>query len=562
MAKKYDQYGNPLPKKKKHIFGKIILFLFLFILIAPIAIYFIFIMDMSHSGRTYREGITTEKMMNEVIVDSFDTVAEDHKLHIALDENSISSLIHESIKDTEIANYIPEIIVDSTGEYYDFVIYAGLPNVSVLATKVTIRTSLNETEIDGEEYYEFAIKDIKLGRLGGVVKPLVLNVGSKYVNDEIIEDALSSVISIKSDLKGGRLLYKKSNLLNDLQKAVPSSEGFDIMTMLQLFFENDLFKVGHAENKIQFDVDLEKLGANSEYVEDYDLKLNDGTKHNNLSLSKIESNLTQLIADNPEKEANKTDIFYYLFNGYEKCNAEQKAVIDSLDFSSIAPFDKATYKGFELGGVQLGEKVTDLFADVNLHPASYFQNLAVGFDMLTINETDINSFIQGSNVLGFNFVFDSEINGVYKTSYICLDNFYCNIYDEHVEFVVGLNMNGYETTIILSTEFNTANSKANFATNEFAMAFDISGVKFGSIEMPESVYTQLFDLLGDSLGNGIKMQKNAGKYTIVVDFADTIKNSSAGGLVSTFEKCNFSFYTMGANKEENGALVLRGQYAG
>ena len=215
-----------------------------------------------------------------------------------------------------------------------------------------------------------------------------------------------------------------------------------------------------------------------------------------LRLQKIESNLTQLIADNPEKEANKTDIFYYLFNGYEKCNAEQKAVIDSLDFSSIAPFDKATYKGFELGGVQLGEKVSALFTDVNAHPASYFQNLAVGFNMLTINETDINSFIQGSNVLGFNFVFDSEINGVYKTSYICLDNFYCNIYDEHVEFVVGLNMNGYETTIILSTEFNTANSKANFATNEFAMAFDISGVKFGSIEMPESVYTQLFDLLG------------------------------------------------------------------
>ena len=124
----------------------------------------------------------------------------------------------------------------------------------------------------------------------------------------------------------------------DLKYFIDNIANGDIpfASLFQAFFDNDLVHLNIEEKgSLRFDIDMSDFAENSEYVASYDLKLNDESLHDGVSLDNINAMLETILEGNPSYESRKDVIFTYLFRGYQKINSSERAVIDSIDFSCL-----------------------------------------------------------------------------------------------------------------------------------------------------------------------------------------------------------------------------------
>lgn len=530
----------------------------------PAVTYFGFVRDVKSKQIEYEENYTFENVMNDFVLNCLDNTKTDKKISLAITEKQFNSAAYSAIKDTDIAKFVPQIYGEFNKGMYNFVVQvkAKLGPLEP-GTKLIIKTKIEETEradMDGAKCFVFKFRDILIGKLGGL-ENIGINIIKNIIPESQLEDMLAQYISVKVSYKEKAFIYKKDDIAKDVDNLLSSAGGdFPLSDFFKTLFERDMV---HADTNIngaiKFDVDLTDMTQNSEYVESYDLKLNDESKYGGFTLDFINSKVKEIVNAN-DKCVDKADtIFNFLFKGFDNITGTEQNEIKGLNLSTMgAGFDYETHKGFEFSGETINQIAANQIEELKTKELSYFT--APSFDFLSLSESQINDYLKTTGFVGWHYLINGIQNDSFKSSYICVDNLYSNIYDNHTEFVAGLNINGLETSMIISTELDVDKSKADFSTKDFKIAYNIKSLKFGNIELNKGFSDIVFSILASSLSNGMFVSQNADKtYTLTVDFSNAIRNSVDSFLSTALGGRTFEFVTSGVDKEANGKISIVGK---
>ena len=155
------------------------------------------------------------------------------------------------------------------------------------------------------------------------------------------------------------------------------------------------------------------------------------------------------------------------------------------------------------------------------------------FDIASITENQLNSFIQSQGALGHKYLLHREIaDSNNKVNYIAVDNAYMNITNNAAIISVGLNLNGLETYITVKMDLDATEStnKLVFKPNKIYFGKEEKGLAI-SQDTSKVIYETLAQAMNQS---SVKFEED-GTMTIsfdglinqVVDSIDTSNPVSA-----------------------------------
>ena len=282
-------------------------------------------------------------------------------------------------------------------------------------------------------------------------------------------------------------------------------------------------------------MDLKSLKTN-EYVTDDAEHIK--VQHDDVG-TQCRDKLVQLVNENQFDQSdqkvfgnNLKIVFSYLFSGgYDKLNEDSKALIDSIDFTTVGITDKEAYEGFGLNNSDsyLNDKMKEGLLT--------FDDLEDKKTEVTIlNEKDLNNYIAGRNVIGFTTLMHRQTEESYKINYMTVDNFYSNIYhdgDEQIaEFVCKININGYPTSLTFVSTADVGNDSIVFTIKD-------DGVKYGEVATNE-LTESFFNIITAALNNGDSTISAAtteeGKRTITMHFTNIIDEAKTAMKASAETK--------------------------
>lgn len=550
-----------MARNRKGLPGFVIFLIVILVLVGiPVGLYYGLVHDSSHKEIEIDPNYQTSQLFNNTIANAFDGVKESKKLTLGISNYDLNNTLYLATKEVRENGYIDGVYVDAKGKNINFVI-EGRIFKNIIATKLVIETELKEEKIGLADFFIFSIKNLKVGRISGI-QNIALNALKGIVSESTINKALADAgLSMKMSLTSGEILYSKSDLVKDLDSVLTSgSATLPFNEIIKILVNNDLLKLSDKDG-INFEIDLEPLTVNNERVESYELNLNDSSKHNGVSLDKINENLSKILTRNKALNPNKDNLYKFLFSGYDSLTSSEKDSIKNLDYQDMGVgFNYQTYKGFDIESKNImsicENKVNQALTGATI---TQLKNPG-GFNLMSLKESELSAYLSTSSIIGFNMIFDTEINNTVKTNYIVIDNMYCNIYDTHVEFVAGLNINGLETTLDISTELNTIDSKANLNLNQAYLAFDLKGLKLGSLDGSENLNNSILDLLGSQLDD--KLTYKAADKQLILDLSQGIMSGVDATYLETIKESMLRFSSVGESKDADGAINLTSWYIG
>lgn len=425
---------------------------------------------------------TNEEVINEVIYDGFKNTKTNKAIKMELTQDSLNQIIYNTTAniDNDVKQYLRGVEIKIEGKTYHVYVYA---QYSFAKTKVDLQCEFAE---DDDNFY-LNITNIKMGSLSGLD-----NIIFKFLKDDTLNSAFSSSgLHFVSDLANKRIKYSKADLKNDLIKSV--SDSSLASSILTNAFDNNL-------------IDLDFNGAPSGTFNLEPLNFNENfcSKENmlaetDLNLDSNRDKLETLIKSNivDDDSTHRATTFTYLLTGYDSLNDENKSYIDTLDLSSIGITDNDAYLGYEPTDPDLTSKINGS------------ASITTGVDVL-ITEQDINDYIKCQNFLGYSSLIKTDDNNII---YITLDNFYTNILNvnnsNQMDMVIGVNMNGYETSVILE---NSLTEKTKYG---FKLKND--NIYLGSATLNDDLKSTLYGIIKSSLTENTLMSFD-GEGTFTISF--------------------------------------------
>ncbi len=551
------------PPKKRAKWPWVLLIIFLIIFILPVVLIYALFYDASTKKVTLQDNLTLTNVGNRIIVDSLDTAKSEAKIDVIVSENDIDNILHLTMEKYAANNkFVKKAYMYVKGNTYNF--YIDLDGY-IIKSRLKVTTNLELSE-DGSDFV-FKIKDIALGRVGGILKSSK-GLIDKFVNEDTINNFIAdSGLGLTFDKEQFAIVYPKENLLQDLSKLTDDQDVglyFDVMdTMLrENMIEFDL-ESGHFAEGV---VDLSKIQTNDLVTDD--------EAHIKVESSEVEALRDDLVTlvDNgdvdPTVESQLSYAFSFLFGGWDYLTDEAKTALADVDFSYIGIDDKEAYEGFGLvdANTKLYEKMkasVDVakLIDKNLDPRY--------LDVCTLTETDINNYLAGRSIVGYTSLLYRQTESSYKINYITVENFYMNIYQNSesvniAEMVCKIDVNGYPTSLTFETEM----SGSGFSDNK--LTFEVKDIQFGETSaeyLKDDFFAIIYDALNDSSDTSLRANKE--DYTITVDFTDIMtyvqeqaeaKVEETTGtyydLSSYFVMDNMTYEISGASRDDEGTMKL------
>ena len=506
--------------------------------ILPVALTFILFFDTGKMNVTYDEHYSKEHMAQALVVDSLDNTVSDKVAKFSVSENDINNMIHEATKDNEEFNkYITQLAIDITDDSYVFNLSG---RASFFETRAKLTATLRKEYVaykgSEKEAYVFTIKGMSLGRVSGL-KGVVMFFLKQFLNNSTI-DTLTASLKLHTDLENSKIFIYSSDLRDLINEAVSEENGTSefYFTFINDFFDHNLIELkAYDNNALTINVKLDKLTGNDygtgEYVyykmpyEDTLTKLTINGTEKKLSLDVIREAIVSLLDDKLITTAQMSAVSDYLFNGYNGANAPE------CSLTSIGINNKETYQGFNLiAASSMDETFKNSVADFDGYSA--LQN---AFDIVNLNESDINNYLKTRNIFGHKYFLQREIeNGKNKVNYIALDNAYINFLEDKAIFSAGLNINGLETMITMPMNLDEDNSEGMslvYSPDELYFgATPEDGVK---LTLQTSTERVIFKTLKEAMGGETdKSFTFSEDGTLTISF-DSIVNEAINGISSS-----------------------------
>lgn len=522
---------------KSHTGLKIFLGIFIplfIIVILPITLIFSLFYDSSFNNEKYPTNYVLEEKINNVFYNSVENTKNDGLVNINASEYALNGLLHSVIYSSNLVDENNKIISNYYIDIYEQNITLTVDiNLSFFKTKakIIVEPKLYKNSDFTKEYFSLKIKDIKLGRLGGIknlIKQFLNNVDNNYIEQSFKDSGLT----VHSNLEDFEIKYYIVDLVNDINKML-NSDGKQslINSLLNFSFSNDLFDFNINENN--------NLSLN--------LKLNDLDENENFQTRDKETNINlepyinklETVIENQIINYDYCDTFFsYLIYGYDYLSSEDQAIIYPLDLSIIEIENNSSYKGIEYEDKK----------DINDIIINNFDLSNPNESILTINEDEFNGYLKTQNLIGYNYLLSKETSSSYTFNYFAIDDFYINFVDNKMYLTIGFSVNGFDTSIFMDfTNKNEVDNKLVLKLNE---------VRYGNILANEEIVSLLFEILSNNFKDehGVLTIDKTNKE-IAIDiayiFPQTIKDQIEllGGDIS----CSI----IGSSLDDNGYINIK-----
>ena len=474
---------------------------------------------------------------------------------------------YNDIKTNMVCNMNPEVYGRSVLEHSSFIATSNNPDKRIHGQGFVNRLSGSTAEMlniylmlfTGGKIFD--IKDIQLGRIPGM-RDLSHNLLKNVISDEKIRSMFADAgLHIEPHLDEHYIYYSTTNIVNDLSSKMGSAGGQNALFV-------SMFKEMLSAHKFDFDFYSNKmiLGAlpllefhtNENYCSsEYTINLGVDDSINNFLIPLMNegkfSDSTGKLIENDLKIAVR-----FLSMGINNIGSDEREIINNKyknDFvrifktKGINSIEEYTEIREEIFG-PTGTPINDLMSnkvknEINNAGSTDLERLQYFIEgnkiSVNVNEEELHDVIKTTNPVGFSYTFQRRLDddSGYKLNYMVIDNFYFNILNNKMYVVFGINLNGYETSLILTSTAKTGSTGTEL---EFPISSD--NVYYGTYKCSVDMYDAFISLVDDAFkGGGASWFKLKGKEAFVVDFATALSQCSELSKIESMARA------MGYSKE-------------
>ena len=515
------------------------------VVVVPVATIYGCFYDTTSVSYQGGETIDADALMHKKLVHSFDTAAVESKLTFSFSQDEMNQCLYQardSLSDSAKSTLTgAEVILtgkDQATIAFDISHPIFRTHVEIYSTIEDVVDETNPTQ----GYYLFKVTDAKVGRVSGLAN-LASSIASNVISDEDLEAVLaSSGLTMDVDLKNKEIRYTKANLLKDIAESETNSDSSasarssdDSSDFATAFFatalENNLLSFDLSnEAKAEASFDLSKLKENKDYT--------DSSRYTLISTSSLNNDLKVLLDKGiiPNDDTHPSYVMDYLLLGYTGIEEEERVYIDTLDLSSIGISNNKTYPGTY---PYPEREISSILANQFLVPK-------VG-EVARLTEEDFGYAILQSGVFGVNYLFINEDReNDYCVNSLVIDNCYCDITSEDLSLVIGMNINGCETNLIMDTK--PVNDPI---MQSMKIALKVDNLYFGTLTVEQELKDYLYSVISSSLTGSDWLTFDAKTETFTFDLAPSYNKSVLSSLIST-DHLSASF--VGDSRAEDGYI--------
>ncbi len=450
--------------------------------------------------------MTTKEVMNKNLLSAFSTCKKDHNVSFEMsqdDFNQVLSMAYQDM-DSSAKEYLKGLEIKIEGDVYHIYVYA---KASILSTKIDMACKFSSDE---DNYY-LTVSSITVGHLSKL-KSLAFSILKKAMSESQINASFSKAgISMKADFEKERFVYKKEECKNDLKTLIKKSmsENTLVSSAVNNLLDLNLLSIDFT-SKLQALIDLEPLNTNANFCSQQNM-LSEDSLNLEAQKEKIVSLLNAGIID--EESSHPTLVFNYLLRGYSSLEDNEKEYIDSLDLSSIglsSKLQKQTYMGYQPEGADIKDAMIESMSDGSL----------LTEDGLLIKEKTLNDYLQAQGILGYSYLLTGKVDNSYVVDYITMDNAYFNLIKkenkEQMNMVIGLSINGYETSLVME---NTKDQEL-----DYGITLKNENIYYGTKTVQDDLKNEIYALVKENLPSNEFLTFD-GKGTFTINFEGYLKDS-------------------------------------
>ena len=552
------------PKKKKAKWPWVLLILFLIFIVGPIVAVYALFYDASSKRVVLYDNLSLTEVGNRIIVDSLDPAPTEEIIDVKITEQDIDNMLYLAMsKIQEKVKFVKKAYMNAKGSSYNF--FLDVDGV-IIKSRVKVSTNM-EISADGKDFI-FKVKDVALGRVGGILTPAKWAF-NRFITPEKVAEVLSaSGLSLEFDAEQFAIIYPKASLIADLDKLTGSQSIGLYFDVMETIIREDLmdFRV-NTNNFLDGVVDLKQLQTN-ELVTDDD-------QHIHVTSEQIQAKRDDLISlitagyIDPTNKLETTYAFDFLVGGWQYLSNEGKETLQSTDFSYVDILDKENYAG--LGQYKPEETLVEKMKESLDINRLLDKTLDPRYtDLCVLSEKDINDYIAGRSIVGYSSLLYRETPEGWKVNYITIENFYMNIYKNSdnkdiAEMVCKIDVNGYTTSLTLETEMI---GDGSFTDNK--LTFQVQTTQFGSYNA-ENIKDDFFGIMSSAINNegDSSLVVNKEDYTISVDFTNIMEfardkaeeaieelTHEHRDLSDQFTADHMNFEILGNSRDDEGGMKL------
>lgn len=525
-------------KKKKHRL-LVSFIIILFVIVLPIGFVYALFYDGSSTTNVGGREIQLSSITRNKFVDAFDGAKESGQLKINITQTDLNDALYlaqSNLAERE-KKYLKGMEIEITGSSYLFALFVDA-NFVGFKSKITLDASFSD---DGEFFY-LKVNNAKIGRashLDGIVK----NIAKNFITQADIDRLLSDLkLSLTFSLEKMTFFYKKADVAKDLQKMLEENKTDDDIkysSLVSSIFLNHDISFDYYQNKsFNAVVDMKKSHSNEEYY----TSEKEGAGDIVYKDAKIESlrvnHLLDSKAINDEEVFSNSYVLQLLMVGYSNLSTAAQQYVDSIDLSSIGILNASTVTGHSYStGYDLEANIT-----------SSLPGIAISGEF-SIGEEDLNLLFGDSGVIGYSIYIADQRDTPVKSAVITVNNFYVNVWNDHLAFTIGVSVGGYDIYFIIDTVIDSEKS----LSLPYGIVLKTDNAMMGQVPMKKDLQSYLLDIISEAMkkhrDNWFSVNSNAGEVTI--DFRKCVPDS----LKATLPAIDISLN--GTSTRDTGKLTIK-----
>ena len=468
----------------------VLLGLFVLSLIPP-AVVFILAYDGRKNVTEYPQ-TTVEEIGSKNFLRGLNSISDDGILTVGITKNDINGVIVQMSKDLTNIEGIDNLYILTNDE--GATVYLEVSAKNYFRTRLSVGTGFEMTD----DSFILQIKDVKMGAIT-LPKDMALKVLDLLKVD--YSKIGTGDKGFKLDIPNWRILIDKKLLINSIESG--SGQGTFVTKLFKMVENNHLITFGSSvEDFIHMNINLGKLRNNPNLTnDDNHLIINKPSSiYANIGVDEIKAEiggkLDKMAPYCTGEELKKA--FQFLFKGYDYCDDATKSFIEN--------FETRNQDVLRSIGINDVTKYESYMAEIDKNSGSILGNAKAQISYASIGnsqvckiyESDINNYIRSLGIIGYGDVVHFGNGDATQYGYFLVDNFYSNIIDDQLYFTVGLNINGFETYILMHLE------QIDVPAQPSKAFFKIDDIHFGEVDASELMDSVLDILKGaGSSGEGV-----------------------------------------------------------
>lgn len=464
-------------------------------------------------------GETYETIMNDKIFDAFSKTKDNRNISISVTQDDFNQILLQAQGnlDETVTTYIKGLEINIEEDIYHLNVFL---NANFIQTKLDLSCKFSQDE---NNFY-LTVDNIKLGSLSNL-KSISLSLLRNYISNEEFNSMFTSLnLPMEADLSNGIFTFKKEDIHNLILDTIKDEEN-----KIPYAFVSDMFSLNYVNTdfngELKVSIPLEDFHSNENfYNKDNELS------EDELDLENNKNKLITLLNEQKIDTEHKEVVFKFLTLGYDSLSDEEKTYINSVDMTSIgySNLSKLTHLGYTATNPNIGALI--------LQNVTSILSSQTGF---LINESYINQYVQYKDLIGYTYLMDKKTSTGYEINYITIDNFYVDLIKKNekelMNMTIGLNINGYETSLILENE--------KTETISYGMKLKNENIYLGNYTLGDELTQEIYKLLKENLTDDDFMSFDGeGNFTISFekDLKPLLSLTKNVSLVTTIEGENNS----------------------